>query len=216
MRGRKFDLAATERYYSDVFSNKGIKGKKSRKSRITDFLKYMKAQSAAGRAPVKLKKGLAAFAAPFGAIPPPGSKVAMLPRKFSRGLDLRGRVPKYKTVSLETQIHFLKYLTPLFLQRLSQLSQESQDEHLYNRTAKFVSGLPEKPGTLYSVTLATGDYAKGSTFDKEKLTEFLVDLLSRFIKSKGVAQLADFAVAVNVITPRKSRKLKTKKRKAHK
>lgn len=225
LKGRTFDLSATRRYYSEFYKGSSDAAlirdkytdlkenpvskrelaafvKRARKSEMTEFLKYMKAQAAAGRAPIKMKKGLRDFAAPFGATPPKGSKVAMLPRKFAKGLDLRGGVPKFRTKTLETQIHFLDFLTPDFLDELEEMDEypDEQRDMLAYAVRNFIQGLPED--SLYSVTLATGDYAKGSTFDKEKIAEFLTDLLMRFVRSKGVQQLADFAVAVNSIKKR--------------
>jgi hypothetical protein len=165
----------------------------------------MKGQSAAGRAPVKLKKGLAAFAGGFGGSPPPGSKIAMLPRKFAKGLDLRGGVPKYKTKGLAQQIHFLDFLTPDFLDELEELDETPEEQYDLLETAcvNFISGLPDAPGTLYSIMMASGEYSGGSTFSADKIGPKLADLLFRFARSKSVQQLSDYAAAVLTTTPRK-------------
>lgn len=201
IRGRKFDPKLTARYYAPLFTP--AKGK-SRNASIKAFAAYFTGQHAAGRVPVKLKKGLDHFAGAFGSRPPKGSKVAMLPRKFSRGLDLRGAVPVLRTKTLETRLYFLDFLTPEWLEEVADLEEnpEEQEDAIREQVTRFARKLPDG---LFSVALLTGDYAKGSTFDRKSLINFLTELMMRFVRSKSVAELSDFIIGVNVITKRRKR-----------
>ncbi len=212
MKGRKLDVPGTEAFYSRFYSP--AKGK-SRRRAILQFVDYFGAQTSAGRVAVPLKSGMREFAARFGSVPPKGSKVAFIPRSLSR-VSLKGKRPRILGKKTVTTVFFLDFVTDEWVRELAEL-EESPDElaeAIEAEVSKFVLRLPD--AAVYSVTLATGDYAKGSTFSKSKLTDFLVDLILRFIKSKGTDELQDFAVAVNAVSLRKKKRKKTTKKKRRK
>jgi len=198
LQGRKISYPATARFYAPFY--KPVKG--SGKAGIREFAHYFTGNMHAGRRPILLKKNMAEFAAHFGARPPKGSRIAMLPRKFAEGLDLRGKRPIWRTKNMQSEIWFFDFLTDEWLQEIQDLEDTPQEQRdaIEMEVRKFVNRLPKG---LYSVLLMTGDYGGVSVFDRRELIEFLTDLMMRFIRSKSVEELASFAVGVYVTTKRR-------------
>lgn len=213
------DISATSKYYSpfydDIFINSDPK---IRRKYLLKFVKYYNGQISTGRVPSKIKNiNDVSFAGRFGVHPPEGSKVVFLPKRLARkriSFSKKG-VPTVWGATTRTQVYFLDFVTDEWLEELEEL--EAGDmadlrEAIQAEVGKFVRRLPD--GAMYSMTLATGDYAKGSTFDKKNLEDKLTDLILSYIRSKGVQELKDFVVAVNAVYPIKNKKkTKNKKRK---
>jgi hypothetical protein len=205
LSGRRIDVPKTAKLYAQFYKV----SKTQKRKGLLNFVDYFNGQAAAGRVPIDISRpGAADFAAHFGSHAPKGSKIVMVPRRFAgKELNLKGKVPVLRGRTTDTYIHFLDFITEEWLEELQDYEEEAVEDMLdfiKSEVSKFVMRLPSP--AIYSITLATGDYAKGSTFNKAKLIDFLADLILRFVKSKGVQELKDFAVAVNALVKRKARK----------
>lgn len=224
LKGRKIDIEATEEYYSSyyaptrerIYFNSDKEFNKARRKTLLNFVDFFNSQTQSGRVPIKRGKASEQLATRFGAITPEGSKAVFLPKKFAgKRISIKGGIPILKTKTTETRVYFIDFITPEFEQEIEDaLDNFAETEELLELIEKYVRPFVDKlpKGAMYSVTLATGDYAKGSTFDKESLIEFLTDLILRFIKSKGVGELKDFAVAVNAVFVKRPKRSPKKKR----
>ncbi len=220
-KGRALDIQATARYYKeyykapkieypDKYRTKKVREKYKKaatRKNLLKFVKFFNIQAQTGRVLIKApKQNMRDFAARFGAKAPAGSLVTFVPKKFAgKRISFKGGIPKISAKKTITTVHFLDFLTEEWIDELDGMIEAGENdadilEFISEQTDKFIARLPDN--ATFSVTLATGDYAKGSTRDKVYLKKFLPDLLLRFVKSKGVAELSDFAVAVNAIQAR--------------
>ncbi len=207
------DIPATSKYYNEYYDDIFINSDQNiRRKHLLKFVDYFNAQISTGRAPTVFKSlNQTAFARRFGVHPPPGSKVIFLPKRFARKritFDKKG-IPTVWGTTTKSRVYFLDFVTDEWLAELEDIGEDETEalrEAIEAEVGKFVLRLPS--GAVYSMVLATGDYAKGSTFDKSSLVEKLSDLILSFIKSKGVQELKDFVVAVNAIYPVAPRKRK--------
>lgn len=181
---------------------------KTKRRELNKFLEYWDNNARSGRLPVKIRgKAYTDFAARFAAAPPPYSKVVMLPKSF-KNIRFKGGKAVIKSDKFIKEVYPLDFITDEFEANLefiidqSEPGQDSTDlliQEIEKYLNPWLANIPD--GKIYALTLATGDYAKGSTFDKETLKEFLIDYILRFIRSKGVAELKNFVAALVVLSP---------------
>lgn len=217
LNGRKFDQAATARYYKGQF--KAPKGsKQAQRKALTQFAEFYSGQLKSGRVPVETfkfvkRKGkrvkvanmdVLKLAKAYGLDTPKGSEVTFLPRKFAgKRISFRGGIPTITAKSTVTYVHFIDFLTPEFLESVEKSDDpESQLSQLREEASKFINRIPHKKGEVLTVAMATGDYLAGSSISRNLLKDRMASLMLSFIKSKGADQLNEFVTAINQIVPK--------------
>lgn len=200
LKGRRINFAATAKLYSPYF--KPPKGtKQAQRKAVGKYAEFYYGHSKAGLKPIRATRNNAKLAKVYGVNTPEGSTVTFLPNKFAgKKVSFENGIPKVTGKSTVTYIHPINFYTPEFLDEIEQIDDpESQYSQLEEEARKFIQSIPKRKGEMLTIAMATGDYLKGSDFDREDLVKRLAELMQRFVRSKGAQQLGDFVTAVNVI-----------------
>ena len=200
LKGRRINFAATAKLYSPYFTPPTGSSKAKRKA-LGKFAEFYHGHSKAGLKPIRATRNASKLARVYGVETPEGSEITFLPAKFAgKKITFEKGIPRIEGASTVTYVHPINFYTPEFLEEVDEIDDpDEQFESLLNEASKFIDSIPSREGEMLTIAMATGDYLKGSDFDRDDLKTRLAELMQRFIRSKGAQQLGDFVTAVNVI-----------------